>query len=85
MNNETYGGVLDFQGKDGKPRLIKNAVIEGGGGGGTTVTVDSELSLSSENPVQNKVITGALNALSSEIGTIETTLHTLNSGTGATE
>jgi hypothetical protein len=30
-------------------------------GGGSTVTVDSELSLSSENPVQNKVITGELN------------------------
>lgn len=33
----------------------------GGGGGGTSVTVDSELSTTSENPVQNKVITQALN------------------------
>ena len=32
-----------------------------GGGGGTSVTVDSELSTTSENPVQNKVITQALN------------------------
>ena len=31
------------------------------GGGGTSVTVDSELSTTSENPVQNKVITQALN------------------------
>ena len=31
------------------------------GGGGTPVTVDSELSTTSENPVQNKVITQALN------------------------
>lgn len=30
-------------------------------GGGGDITVDSELSLSSENPVQNKVITDALN------------------------
>ena len=40
----------------------KNAIkakIEGGGGG--TVTVDDALSKTSENPVQNKVITGALN------------------------
>lgn len=34
---------------------------ENTGGGGGDITVDSELSLSSENPVQNKVITGALN------------------------
>ena len=32
-----------------------------GGGGGTSVTIDSELSTTSENPVQNKVITQALN------------------------
>ena len=31
------------------------------GGGGTSVTIDSELSTTSENPVQNKVITQALN------------------------
>lgn len=33
----------------------------GGGGGGGTITVDSELSTTSENPVQNKVITNAIN------------------------
>ena len=33
---------------------------ENSGGGGGDITVDSELSLSSENPVQNKVITEAL-------------------------
>lgn len=32
----------------------------GGGGGGGSVTVDSELSTTSRNPVQNKVITAAL-------------------------
>lgn len=32
----------------------------GGGGGGGSVTVDAELSASSENPVQNKVINAAL-------------------------
>lgn len=34
----------------------------GGGGGGGSVTVDAELSASSENPVQNKVINAALSA-----------------------
>lgn len=33
----------------------------GGGGGGGTITVDDFLSLTSENPVQNKIITEALN------------------------
>ena len=47
-------------------RLID--VLSGGGGG--SVTVDSELSLSSENPVQNKVITTALNG---KAGATETT------------
>lgn len=36
-----------------------NITIEGGGG---SVTIDSELSATSENPVQNKVITPALAA-----------------------
>ena len=39
--------------------LLGNGNIDVGGSGGT-ITVDSELSLSSENPVQNKVITSAL-------------------------
>ena len=38
-------------------RVIK---IEESGGGGTTITVDSELSDTSTNPVQNKVITNTI-------------------------
>lgn len=53
-----------------------NIQIEGGG----TITVDSELSTTSENPVQNKVITNAINgkqdagdyALKSEIPDVST-------------
>lgn len=41
-----------------------------GGGGGTSITVDSSLSASSENPVQNKVIN---NALSGKQDTIDST------------
>lgn len=37
-----------------------NIVIEGGSGG-ETITIDSELSTTSTNPVQNKAITNALN------------------------
>ena len=43
---------------DEKMKEIENA---GGGGGGSSVTVDSELSTTSKNPVQNKVVTQALN------------------------
>lgn len=39
---------------------IRDAIIAGGGGGGS-ITVDDEMSLTSTNPVQNKVITAAVN------------------------
>lgn len=38
------------------------AELSGGGGGGGSITVDSELSPTSTNPVQNKVVTGAFNS-----------------------
>lgn len=45
-----------------KEKLLKEIYDNGGGGGGgTSVTVDSKLSTTSKNPVQNKVITQALN------------------------
>ena len=59
----------------------KNAIkvkIEGGGGG--TVTVDDALSETSENPVQNKVITNKVNEIENSIGDVETILHELNNG-----
>lgn len=43
-----------------------NLIIEGGGGG-STITIENELSLESENPVQNKVITAALNGKQEEL------------------
>ena len=42
--------------KDNKELVI----LAGRGGGGSTITVDSAMSASSENPVQNKVIYDAL-------------------------
>lgn len=40
-----------------------------GGGGGGSITVDSELSETSENPLQNKAITAAINEVKSELDT----------------
>ena len=56
-------------------KTINGQVISGTGnivieGGGTAIDVDSELSLSSTNPVENKVITEALN------GKLDTSAYT---------
>ena len=51
-----------------------NEVNEHGGGGGS-VTVDSELSTTSRNPVQNKVITARINGLDSDVGTLRTSVQ----------
>ena len=49
--------TLKYKDKDG---TIKKIEIPSGGGG-TPIEVDSELSITSENPVQNKIITTELN------------------------
>jgi len=64
---------------------IENNVISATGGG-SGVTVDDELSTTSENPVQNKVITAALNgkASSDDLNTLETNIeNSLDSETTA--
>ena len=53
---ETYADSFD---------VLAEAVKQGGGGG--SVTVDSSLSGTSENPVQNKIIKAALDALEAAI------------------
>ena len=58
--------------KDGAIRPWINQVSSGGG---DDITVDSAMSATSENPVQNKVIYAA-------IGNVESVLATLNSGSG---
>ena len=40
--------------------IYKNGTYYGGGGGGAEITIDNELSSTSENPVQNKVIKAEL-------------------------
>lgn len=52
--------------------------IPTGGGGGSSVTVDSSLSSTSENPVQNKVINSALNGKQASLSTAQ--LNACNSG-----
>ena len=56
----TSGSTVSFKNSSGS--TLFTATISGGGG---SVTVDSALSTSSENPVQNKVITNALPASAS--------------------
>ena len=45
-----------------------------GGGGGGSITVDSELSDTSTNPLQNKVTTAAINEVNSTVKTLEAVL-----------
>lgn len=52
---------LETTDKSNLVAAINEAAQSGGGGGGGSVTVDSALSTTSTNPVQNKVITSALN------------------------
>lgn len=56
--------------------------LEKGGGGGTTITIDSDFSETSENPVQNKVITLEINHISSDITSLETRVTNLENGGG---
>lgn len=53
-------------------KIIKNKIeYTGGGGGSTSTTIDSELSTTSTNPVENKVITLKINEM-------EETIQSLN-------
>lgn len=48
--------------------------VVGNDGSGTEIVIDSELSDTSENPVQNKVIKSAIDELKALIGQAETIL-----------
>jgi len=51
-------------------------------GGGTSVTVDTALSGTSENPVQNKVISGEISALQNQISNLNDLISSIQSGDG---
>lgn len=53
--------------------------LEKGGGGGTTITIDSDFSETSENPLQNKVITLEINHISSDVETAKADLISIDS------
>lgn len=50
-------------------------------GTGSSITVDDELSPTSTNPVQNKVINGALSAINEDLSQLETGLEEVYTGT----
>ena len=83
-STSTLGGVK----VDGSTITINNGVISAPNSGGSSITVDSSLSTSSTNPVQNKVITTALNSKASTSHTHSTSdisgLDTALSGKAAT-
>ena len=59
-----FRSKLSYRNPDGT--YTEFDAVSGSGGGGESITVDGALSTTSENPVQNKVITGALNTLNLE-------------------
>lgn len=71
--------VRIYQGVMGKWLLKKEYLPNGGGG---NVTVDSELSLESENPVQNKVVAQEFKAFNEAAGEFNERLTSLEKGGG---
>lgn len=69
MNKKPYI-ISTFSGKNGELPSARLVGISGGGGG--SVTVDSSLSTSSTNPVQNKAITNKINQMDSQLGELDT-------------
>jgi hypothetical protein len=69
LNVKNINGGKEFANGDAPSKEFFNEVVEGilyleengGNGGGTSIEVDSELSSTSKNPVQNNVITGKIN------------------------
>lgn len=75
-----YGGKKEDVDKLDRTADIVNKMAEyveehGGGGGGGSITVDDFLSLTSTNPVQNKVMTAAINA-KADITEVQTDVNT---------
>ncbi|MDE6670894.1 MAG: collagen-like protein [Ruminococcus sp.] len=56
--------------------------LNGVSGSGTSVTIDSELSGTSENPVQNKVISVEISTLKNQISNLNDLISTLQTGGG---
>lgn len=55
---------------------------DGSSGGGTSVTIDAELSETSENPLQNKAISGEISALRNQISNLNDLISAVQTGGG---
>lgn len=72
--------VRVYQNPPGKWVLKSARLPSGVGTGGSEITVDSELSLESENPVQNKVVTQEFKAFNEAIGDTNRRVSALEGG-----
>lgn len=60
--------------------IDENGVLSGQAGG--SVTVDSTLSTTSTNPVQNRVITSEINSINTTVGNIQSSIEGISSSLG---
>ena len=65
-----------YLGTDAEGNMVEKDAPAGGGGGGS-ITVDSELSETSTNPVQNKVITERIVKIETDVGNVDALLSTI--------
>ena len=64
-----------YLGTDAEGNMVEKEAPAGGGGG--SITVDSELSDKSTNPVQNKVITARIVKIETDVGNVDALLSTI--------
>lgn len=63
-----------YLGTDAEGNMVEKDAPSGGGG---SITVDSELSEKSTNPVQNKVITAKITEIETNVGNVDALLSTI--------
>lgn len=66
-----------------KTNTFETPNLKGISGDGTYITVDSELSKTSENPVQNKVIFSGISALQNQISNLNDLVSSIQTGGGS--
>lgn len=78
LNSGGSGGTTDYNALSNKPS-INNVVLEGNKTlADLGLIIDTSLSIDSVNPVQNKVVTAAINTLNDTIGNINNVLTEIN-------
>lgn len=63
-----------------KSKMSVGYPIDGGGGGTTNITIDNVLSETSENPVQNKVVTAAIKELEKDAEELADKMESIEAG-----